>query len=347
MKRLNELFDVSYGNKFDLNKMRHLPLSKGGVCFVGRSSQNHGVSGTVAVVPTTPPYETGLITVALGGAKLLSSFVQQRPFYTAQNVAVLRPLQPMSFAQKLYLCLCIRHNRFRYSAFGREANRTLRTLLVPEPSAFPSWVADQEPEQLGSLTLPALPDEALHGIPPLLTASWKEFRYDEIFEIRKGYYNKKPPMSADTADVPFIGATEKRNGITGFVAQDSLQRFSRDGSVVEGEPLARKLFPAPCVTVTNNGSVGEAFYQDKPFTCSHDVNPLYLKDKTVPLTPELGLFLATVIRADKYRWSFGRKWRPMRMPSSVLRLPVNKTGAPNWAFMERYMRLLPFSSQLE
>jgi len=31
-------------------------------------------------------------------------------------------------------------NRFRYSTYGREANRTLRTLLVPKRKSVPSWV---------------------------------------------------------------------------------------------------------------------------------------------------------------------------------------------------------------
>lgn len=139
MTPLHELFDVFYGNKLDLNKMRLLPISSGGIHFVGRSSENRGVSAAVAPLDGVEPYEAGLITVALGGTKLLSSFVQETPFYTAQNVAILRPKKPMTFAEKLFMCLCIRHNRFRYSAFGREANRTLKDILVPEPSEFPSW----------------------------------------------------------------------------------------------------------------------------------------------------------------------------------------------------------------
>jgi hypothetical protein len=140
LKKLNELFDVTYGNKLDLNKMTLLPRLQGGINFVGRSSQNHGVSGTVAPLPNVQPYDAGVITVSLGGTKLLSSFVQEYPFYTAQNVAVLKPLVEMTFSEKIFMCLCIRHNRFRYSAFGREANRTLRELLVPDLSEFPNWI---------------------------------------------------------------------------------------------------------------------------------------------------------------------------------------------------------------
>jgi hypothetical protein len=102
MKKLNEIFDVAYGNKLDLNKMTLLPLIAGGVNFVGRSSKNLGVSATVAPLQDLLPYEAGGITVALGGSKLLCSFIQERPFYTAQNVAVLLPTCPMPFSEKLF-----------------------------------------------------------------------------------------------------------------------------------------------------------------------------------------------------------------------------------------------------
>ena len=90
-------------------------------------------------LPTHKPYAEGLITVALGGSTL-SSFVQSNPFYTAQNIDVLTPLAAMSLDVKLYYCLCIEANRFRYSTFGREANRTLKYLRVPAPEHTPTWV---------------------------------------------------------------------------------------------------------------------------------------------------------------------------------------------------------------
>src|SRR5213075_27983 len=98
-------------NKLDLNKMVRLAADAGGVNFVGRSGEHHGISATIQPLPDTPPFDSGLITVALGGTKLLSAFVQDEPFYTAQNVAVLTPRNAMSFAEKVYLCLCIRQNR--------------------------------------------------------------------------------------------------------------------------------------------------------------------------------------------------------------------------------------------
>lgn len=136
---IHVLFEIERGNKFDLNKMEIADSIEEAVAFIGRSGERNGVSEFVKRKDEVEPYESGLITVALGGS-ILSSFVQSRPFYTAQNIDVLRPRKHMTLDTKLYYCLCIEVNRFRYSTHGREANRTLRNLLVPALKSVPQWV---------------------------------------------------------------------------------------------------------------------------------------------------------------------------------------------------------------
>jgi hypothetical protein len=317
MKPLRELFDVSYGNKLDLNKMSPLPVSSGGVHFVGRSSENHGVSATVAPLKSVGPYEGGLLTVALGGTKLLSSFVQETPFYTAQNVAILRPKTAMRFAEKAFICLCIRHNRFRYSAFGREANRTLRDLPVPEPAEFPTWVYSSSTATPNGLEVAlATPPKARDPL------SWPWFKVGDLFDIKKGKRLTQAQMVK--GNTPFIGAIDKNNGLTSFIDREPIHRGNT-------------------ITVNYNGSVAEAFYQPVPFWCSDDVNVLYPRFK---LTPAIALFIATVIRLERYRFNYGRKWHLDRMRSAIIRLPAKTGGTPDWEYMDQYIMSLPFSSQV-
>jgi len=139
LTRLDKLFKIIHGNKFDLNKMTQISPKENAIAFVGRSGENNGVVAYVEKYEDIEPFQSGNITVALGGSAL-SSFVQHRPFYTAQNIDVLLPLTNMTLDVKLYYCLCIEANQFRYSTFGREANRTLHTLLVPKIEEIPSWV---------------------------------------------------------------------------------------------------------------------------------------------------------------------------------------------------------------
>lgn len=317
-KKLNDLFTVAYGNKLDLNKMHRLPRSAGGINFVGRSSKNNGVSGTVAVIPDVTPYEPGLITVALGESKLLSSFVQEAPFYTAQNVAVLKPKAKMTPGERVFACICIRHNRFRYSAFGREANRTLRELPIPETGDFPAWLADVSAATLESKAAPAT-----KGKPSAIEPKkWKLVPLSQLFDIKKGKRLTKAHMTPGST--PFVGAVAVNNGVVTTIGQKPIHQGNT-------------------ISVCYNGSVGEAFYQDAPFWASDDVNVLYPK---FPMTPAMGVFIATVIRREKYRFNYGRKWHMGRMEETTIRIPCKTDGSPDFRAMERFVLALPFSSQL-
>ena len=139
LTELHNLFDIRHGSKLDLNKMTQCELGENSIAFIGRSNEDNGIVAFVEELNNLEPFESGLITVALGGSAL-SSFVQPLKFYTAQNIDVLKPKFEMTLYEKLYYFLCIEANRFRYSTFGREANRTLKNLLVPKMKFIPSWV---------------------------------------------------------------------------------------------------------------------------------------------------------------------------------------------------------------
>ncbi|MDA8576142.1 N-6 DNA methylase [Candidatus Marinamargulisbacteria bacterium] len=174
---------------------------------------------------------------------------------------------------------------------------------------------------------------------------WKEFNYggkNGIFDIYGGYYNKKPEHVID-GDIPFIGASKAKNGITEFYSKEDIERCNKDTNSKQHN-IDEKIFKPNCITVANNGSAGSAFFQESEFTCSHDVNILYLKNKE--MNKFVAIFLCTVIKLEKFRWDFGRKWRPIRMPKSKIKLPVTSKGEPDWQFMEDYIKSLPYSSNL-
>lgn len=315
---LHKLFDIFYGNQFDLNKMQLLPVTNGGIPFVGRSSENHGVSASVAPLSGVTPYEAGLITVALGGTKLLSSFIQERPFYTAQNVAVLKPKAQMTFSDKLFMCLAIRHNRFRYSAFGREANRTLKNLLVPEPTEFPNW-GNGSGDLIEDLSQPET-----GKFPKLLNPKdWKYFELQDLFTITRGRGPRKKDLDGQ-GGTPVVTSIDSNNGWTGFTTTTPCH-------------------PGNTIGVNRNGSVGEAFYQPVDFCSTEDVHIFNPKFR---MNPFIALFLTTLIQKEKYRFGYGRKWGIERMKQTRIRLPVRQNNMPDWGYMEQFIKALPFSSQI-
>ena len=156
--------------------------------------------------------------------------------------------------------------------------------------------------------------------PRLAPDKWQPFRYGDLFDVVKGKRLTKEDMVE--GPYPFIGATDANNGITAHVANDE---FLHEGNKI---------------TVSYNGSIAEAFYQPVPFVASDDVNVLYPK---FPLNQYIAIFLCTLIRQEKYRYNYGRKWHAEKMRESVIRLPA-RNGAPDWEWMECFVKGLSYSA---
>lgn len=154
---LASLFDVKYGVNLELNALERDPS---GVNFVSRTEKNNGVSARVVRLEEVVPLPAGTVTVA-GGGSVLASFLQPEEYYSGRDLYYLTALAEMSAQQKLYYCCCIRLNRYRYS-YGRQANRTLKSLLVPALSEIPDWVDELD---LAAATRTASKLAGLLGIP--------------------------------------------------------------------------------------------------------------------------------------------------------------------------------------
>ena len=311
---LNELFEVSYGNKLDLNKMTP-PTPGNEVAFVNRTGRSNGVVALVARLPTITPYDPGILTVALGGS-ILATFLQTLPFYTGQNVAVAKPRTALTKAELLFYAMAIGANKFRYGAFGREANRSFRSILVPHPDEIPSWVSGANVAMYQGKDAPLFQGAPL-GLDP---TGWHPFRLGELFDIKKG--KRLTSRQRSVGSTPYIGAIESNNGVSAFIGQEAIH---------EGNTIS----------VSYNGSVAEAFYQPESFWATDDVNVLYPR---FPLTPEVALFICAIIRREKYRFNYGRKWHLSRMRATLIRLPADDSGVPDWRMMTDYIQRLPFSS---
>jgi hypothetical protein len=317
MRRLDSIFDVKYGHSLELNRLEIVGADVG-IPFVSRKMKDNGVAAYVKPVAGIEPYKAGELTCALSGNGVLSTFIQERPYYTAFHVACLRPKEHLSVSQMLFYSLCIRANRYRYS-YGRQANRTLKELLLPSSTDIPSWI-DQVPlDQMAGAESQLLEEDT----PKISLKTWKEFKIGELFEVKKGKRLTKGNMKP--GDTPFIGAVDNNNGLTNFVDKAAIH-------------------DANTITVNYNGNgVAEAFYQRAPYWCSDDVNVLYPKFN---MNAYVALFIATIIRREKYRFSYGRKWHLQRMESAVIKLPATVSGQPDWNLMSTYIQTLPYSSSI-
>lgn len=313
---LDTIFRIQYGNQFDLNKLESDIDSD--INFVSRSSQNLGVVCKVHSFKDKEPFPSGLITVTLGGTYLLSSFVQQEKFYTAQNIKVLAPRNEMSFEEKIFYCKIIESNRYRYSSHGREANKTLDGILVPEKMPINLRnlkYGDILKENEGSL----LNDKII-----LETHKWDYFELTSLFKISA---SSDPLITNLTigGQTPYISSTEKNNGIFEYV--DELA--TNNGNTI---------------TANRGGSVGFFFYQPRNFMATPvDVRILTPRFE---LNKYSGLFLTAILKQEKFKFNYSRKMGTDRLQNLKIKLPKNKLGLPDFEYMENYIKTLPYSSSI-
>lgn len=148
MVRVEDLFDVKYGISLEFNKMT--PDDEG-IPFISRKSVNNGMEGRVKLIEGIEPNPANTISVAASGS-VMESFLQKRPYYSGYHIMVLTPKQEMSDIVMLYYCEILRANKYRYS-YGRQANKTLHTIVVPEMHEIPEWVNDVDIKSVAMLIL--------------------------------------------------------------------------------------------------------------------------------------------------------------------------------------------------
>ena len=152
---------------------------------------------------------------------------------------------------------------------------------------------------------------------PTSEGGYKQFKIGELFDIKKG----KRLTKADMIDgnINFIGATSVNNGITARISND------------------KYIHPSGTITVTYNGSVGEAFYQIEPFWASDDVNVLYPK---FLMNEKIALFFLSPLIKKGKTYGYAFKWTKEKMERDTISLPVDKLGKIDFEFIESRVREL-------
>lgn len=146
----------------------------------------------------------------------------------------------------------------------------------------------------------------------------------------------------DGNDINYIGAKKSDNGVMKKVVCENKLVSKGNGIlfICDGE-----------------GSVGYSNYMDKDFIGSTTTSIGY--DENLNLYN--GLFIVTILDLEKFKFSYGRKYRA-HINDIYIKLPIMKENGvpkidesmkyskkgyiPNWKFMEDYIKSLPFGDKL-
>lgn len=308
--KICDLFDVEYGINLELVNCQETTFDDPqGVNFVARTSNNNGVVAQVKKIEGKTPHPAGVLTCA-GGGSVLSTFVQNKPFYSGRDLYVLTPKTSLTLNEKLYYCMCIQNNAYRYS-YGRQANKTLKDIELPDN--IPTYVNSFDISPISTK------NSALNAT-VLDTSNWKDFKLLDLFDFERG--TRLTKENRFNGDTPLITAGFQNQGVAGYI-------FSNENKLYH-DKITIDMF-------------GNAFYRSYDFYCDDNILVLDCKFK---ISKYAKLFLTTILQADSYRFSYGRQYRQKDCKNHIICLPVQPNGYPDFAYMENYIKSLPYGDRI-
>lgn len=318
---LTEVYKAKAHAKVELTVSENKGI--GFIPFVTRTESNNSVDCYV-LQEDLQSIEAGN-AIVIGDTTSTISY-QEKPFGTGDHIIVIRAEWLNKFTG-LFIVSVLRRERFRYSygrAFLMDSIKETMILLPADSKGSPNWKWIED--YIKSINSKPIKT----AIQPLKTSvpipHWNEYRLDYLFDFQKGRRLIKEDM--EEGSINYLGAISTNNGVR--------QKIK---CAVEDQ------YEGNCITVNYNGSVGEAFYQKNSFWPSDDVNVLYAKEWW-SLNVYIAMFIITIIRANKYKFDYGRKWTMDKMKESTIALPSTESGEPNWEWIEGYIKKLPYSDRI-
>ncbi len=155
----------------------------------------------------------------------------------------------------------------------------------------------------------------------LNTSNWIPFSLEKIFERIEPTKGTTTDALSVGNEIPYICASKKNNGFDYMAARDGNEQFISKGNCI-------------VLIQIGAGGAGYATYQDVDF--------IGMAGKTIAcytnhLNKERGLFLATLLSQERFRYCYGRSWTGERLNSTKIKLPISSHGDIDWEWIDSYM----------
>jgi len=160
----------------------------------------------------------------------------------------------------------------------------------------------------------------------LQNTDWQEFTINSLFKLKKG--ERLVEVDRVLGEIPLITASSYNNGITSFI---DFKYFQNKKKYFENK-----------ITIDMFGNV---FYHNYKYFSDDNIHTLILKEN-ITLSSYTQMFLVSVLKKLSSKYGFGRQVRLNRLEKEIIKLPIIKKDTPDWNFMDRYIKSIPYSSNI-
>lgn len=152
---------------------------------------------------------------------------------------------------------------------------------------------------------------------------WHWFRVGDIFPPQKCKCSNATELLEDGDEIAYVGAKKSENGVMRYVKREE-KLVSRGNCIV--------------FIGDGQGSVGYSLYQPVDFIGSTTLIAGYNEH----LNPYNAAFLVSVLDLERFRYSFGRKYKKEVVANTKIQLPAIKLDngdyTPDWKYMEDFVK---------
>lgn len=310
----------------DKNK---LIKEQGNIPYVTRTDVTNGID--MFICEQSSKYKVDEGNVITIGLDTQTVFYQPSPFYTGQNIQVIRHKELDRYnAQFLIVAIKKLVNKFSWGSYGATLTRLRKSkIYLPVDSngnidfQFMSSFMKQIETDILSTTLKTFKSRVVDNdlnISELGGVRWKNFLLRDLFPILVAGKSKGlNHIKKSDKGISYLGATNQNNGVLCFVEADNK-------TIQQGN----------CIAFIRNGegSMGYSVYKAEKFVATSDMSIGYNQN----LNKYTGLFITTIADRIRGKYNFGYKRSATRLAKEVLTLPSTIDGQPDWDFMEQYMR---------
>ena len=286
---------------------------------VVNSSVNNGIGGTTSYEPT----EHGNVITYSDTVDGNTIFYQAKPFVGYSHVKVMEPKEKIDPAEMVFLTAVIgrRLSDGNYDYTNKmTTNRVLNTTIkLPALSdGTPDWATMRK----RVADLAALSHRDVTSLDPaelpIFMGNWYEFKIGQLFDIETG--GDLVFRNLLEGEIPVVSHSMENNGVKGYYQR------------IEG----RKRYDHEITLALADRGTFFASSQAKDFYVATRVKALIFKDRKY-INENIRLFLCSVINRLALRFADYSENATNRLPRSVIKLPVDINGHPDWQYMNDYV----------
>jgi len=312
---MSDLFEIS--GVGSISNTDILDKGYGEYPYVTRTEKNNGIKGFFDY--KTAPANVLTIETTLSGL----CFYHNYEFSTGDHIMVLYPKSDTKLNKytALFIKTIWKKNSYKYGYSRPAIKEHIQNtkLILPTKNNRPDWECMEN--YIKSI-------ETKINFYPIKTKNkkncyknwqeWGEFSFiDKRLWSKVTHGQRLIAEDRIDGDIDYYSASEFNNSQT--------------------DKISNPLFIEKNCIVYN--TFASAFYVENEFTASDEVYCFH-NDK---LNKYNALFITTIMNKNKYKFQFGRKAFYNKFCNETIKLPITKTGDPDWQYMEDYIRSLPYA----